>query len=144
VSVIEDSRGFVLSNNSSIGEHLRHGETVFVQVHREKMGNDMNLPHNATDLFMTLRYVCASVIKKLHGLDASLDPLEVVPEVIHLGFWYSNAEVVGMLCKLLNKIFTPETLDNYYRRAHDMQNILLLKLISFWFSEVGNSFASFP
>jgi hypothetical protein len=83
---------------------------------------------------MTLRYVCASVIKKLENLDVALDPLEVVPEIIHLGFWYSNVETVTMLCKFLNKIFTPESLKNYYKNAHDMQNLLLLKLFSFWFS----------
>lgn len=65
----------MLSNNSSIGEHVRHGETVYVQVHREKAGSDMNLPSNATDLFMTLRFVCGSVIKKLQALEAALDPL---------------------------------------------------------------------
>lgn len=39
----------------------------------------MNLPANVTDLFMTLRYVCGSVIGKLQHLDIELDPLEVVP-----------------------------------------------------------------
>jgi hypothetical protein len=81
-----------------------------VQVHRDKMGSDMNLPNNATDLFMTLRYVCSSVLKKLLALDVHMDPLEVLPEVIHMGFWYSNGETVGMLCKLLNKMFTQESL----------------------------------
>jgi hypothetical protein len=35
----------------------------------------MNLPSNMTDLFMTLRYVCGSVIKKLTHLDVDLSPL---------------------------------------------------------------------
>lgn len=48
------------------------------------------------------------------------------------------------LCKLLNKIFTPQTLEQFYREAHEMQNILLLKLFSFWLMEVRNSFAIFP
>lgn len=122
---------------------MRHGETVMVQVHRDKMGSNMNLPNNATDLFMTLRYVCSSVLKKLLALEVHLDPLEVLPEVIHMGFWYSNGETVGMLCKLLNKMFTQESLETYYRNAHDMQNVLLLKLINYWFSEVANSFTGF-
>lgn len=70
----------------------------------------MNLPNNITDLFMTLRYVCASVIKKIETLDVTIDPLDVVPEIIHMGFWYSNIETVTSLCKFLNKIFTPESL----------------------------------
>lgn len=94
----------------------------------------MNLPSNMTDLFMTLRYVCGSVIKKLTQLDVDLSPLEIVPEVIHMGFWYSNPEIVCNLCKLLNRIFTADTLAAYYREAHEMQNILLLKLFAFWFA----------
>lgn len=39
-----------------------------------------------------------------------MDPLEVLPEVIHMGFWYSNGETVAALCKLLNKMFTQESL----------------------------------
>lgn len=35
----------------------------------------MNLPNNVTDLFMTLRYVCGSVIKKLEQLEVEINPL---------------------------------------------------------------------
>lgn len=79
ISVIEDGKGFVLSNNSAIGEHVRNNETIYVQTHKEKMGSSMNLPNNITDLFMTLRFVCSSVIKKLEGLEMNFDPLDVVP-----------------------------------------------------------------
>jgi hypothetical protein len=34
ISVIEDSEGFVLSNNSVVGDHLRHGDSVYVQSHK--------------------------------------------------------------------------------------------------------------
>jgi hypothetical protein len=43
-------------------------------------------------------------------LDVSLNPVDVVPEIIHMGFWYLNVEAVVSMAKLLNKIFTPETL----------------------------------
>lgn len=65
ISVIEDSEGFVLSNNSVVGDHLRHGDTVYVQSHKDKFGTNMNLPSNLPDLFLTLRYVSGSVIKRL-------------------------------------------------------------------------------
>jgi hypothetical protein len=35
----------------------------------------MNLPGTMTDIFMTLRYVCGSVIKKLSGTDINVDPV---------------------------------------------------------------------
>ena len=104
----------------------------------------MNLPNNIADLFMTLRYVCSSVIKKIENLNLELNAEEIVPEIIHMGFWYSNAEAVTILCKLLNKIFNPTSLERFYNNAHEMQNILLLKLFSFWFSEVQNSFNLYP
>lgn len=104
----------------------------------------MNLPSNLPDLFLTLRYVNGSVIKRLLESEIELNPLQVLPEVIHLGFWYSNIETASNLCKLLNKIFTPQTIDKYYRDAHQMQNILVLKLFSFWLTEVKDVFLSFP
>lgn len=104
----------------------------------------MNLPNNITDLFMTLRYVCGSVIKKLESLNVELDPVEIIPEVIHMGFWYSNIETVLTLCKFLNKILTPDSLEHFYKNAHEMQNILFLKLFTFWFAEVRNSFTLSP
>lgn len=104
----------------------------------------MNLPNNVTDLFMTLRYVCGSVIKKLQQLDVDMNPLQVVPEIIHMGFWYSNIETVAALIRFLNKIFNADSLERFFKEAHEMQNILLLKLFSFWFAEVRNSFAIFP
>ena len=61
-----------------------------------------------------------------------------------MGFWYSNAETVVSLCRFLNKMFTPEMLENYYKNAQDMQNVLLLKLFNFWLAEVKNSFSVFP
>jgi hypothetical protein len=79
VSVIENIEGFVLSNNSSIGEHVNSNDTLYVSSHKEKTGTNMNLPANVTDLFMTLRYVCGSVLGKLQQLDVELSPLEVVP-----------------------------------------------------------------
>lgn len=71
----------------------------------------MNLPNNATDIFMTLRYVCSSVIKKLENLEISLDPIEFIPEILHIGFWYSNTEIVSSLCRFLNKILTTESIE---------------------------------
>lgn len=65
VSVVEDGQGFTLSNNSCIGDHLRNGDSLFIRSHKDKVGLDMNLPSNVTDIFMTLRYVCGSVIRKL-------------------------------------------------------------------------------
>jgi hypothetical protein len=55
----------VLSNNSSVGEHIRNNDTVYVQTHRDKTGSNMNLPGNLPDLFLTLRYVSGSVVKRL-------------------------------------------------------------------------------
>lgn len=34
ISIIEDAEGFVLSNNSVVGDHLKHGDTVYVQSHK--------------------------------------------------------------------------------------------------------------
>lgn len=104
----------------------------------------MNLPADPTDLFMTLRYVSASALRKLHAVETVMDPLDVIPEIIHLGFWYSNTEAVEALCKLLNKLFTPDSIEAYYRAAHDMQNILLMKLLTFWLAEVTSSLTGFP
>ena len=92
----------------------------------------MNLPSNLPDLFLTLRYVSSSVTKRLLEAESELDPLEVVPEIVHLGFWYSNIETVSNLCRILNKIFTTDNIDRYHRLTHHMQNALLLQLLSFW------------
>ena len=39
----------------------------------------MNLPSNLSDLFLTLRYVSGSVVKKLQEVPIDLNPLEVIP-----------------------------------------------------------------
>ena len=104
----------------------------------------MNLPSNLPDLFLTLRYVSNSVVSRLLETDIPMGGLEVVPEIVHLGFWYSNIEVVGGFCKLLNKIFSSSSLEEYYLQAHEMQSILLIKVIHFWMVEVRESFAAFP
>jgi hypothetical protein len=58
-----------------VGDHLRQNDTIYVQVHKEKMGNNMNLPNNLPDLFLTLRYVNGSVIKRLIDSEMELNPL---------------------------------------------------------------------
>ena len=78
----------------------------------------MNLPSNLPDLFMTLRYVSGSVVKRLLETELEIDPLEVVPELIHLGLWYSNIEVVANVCRVMNKMFTSQNVDAYFRQAH--------------------------
>ena len=67
IKVLEDSRGFIFSNNSLIGDHVQNGDTIYIVVHDSKEGANMNLPSNVTDIFLTLRFVCKSVVKKLSG-----------------------------------------------------------------------------
>ena len=64
VSVVEDNNGFVMSNNSTIGEHVSSNDTVYVHLEDSKSGKHMNLSTDITDIFMTLRYVSNSVIDK--------------------------------------------------------------------------------
>jgi len=44
--------------------------------------------------------------------------------------------MVTGLCRLLNKIFSSNSLEEYYYQAHEMQSILLTKVIHFWMVEV--------
>lgn len=67
IKVIEDSRGFVFSNNSLIGNHAQNSDTIYIVTHNSKEGDNMNLPSNLTDIFLTLRYVTKSIVKKLTG-----------------------------------------------------------------------------
>lgn len=68
IKVIEDSRGFVFSNNSLIGDHVQNGDTIYIVTQDSKEGDNMNLPSNLTDIFLTLRYVTKSIVKKLSGI----------------------------------------------------------------------------
>ena len=144
VSLVEDSKGFVLSNSSAVGDHLSHGDVVFVRAHKEKKGSNMNLPSNLPDLFLTLRYVSNSVLKKLSESGDNMNPLDVLPEILHFGFWYSNIELVGNLCRLLNKLLTSENIEAYSGQFKEIQKLLLFKLLSFWFEEVKETIGSHP
>ena len=101
--------GFIFSNNSLIGDHVQNGDTIFIVVHNSKEGANMNLPSNLTDIFMTLRYVSKSVVKKLSGthlfiweVRKTLSLREVLSELIPFAFWYSNSDLVVDFLKLIN------------------------------------------
>lgn len=70
MSLIEDSNGFTLSNNSAIGEHVRSGDLLFVSLEQVELGRKMNLGSDLQQNFVTLRYVCNSFCDNLlstHG-----------------------------------------------------------------------------
>ncbi len=73
----------------------------------------MNLPSNLTDIFLTLRYVSKSVIRKISGtlwlieeVKNSLSLREILSELIPFGFWYSNSDIISDFLKLINEMLT--------------------------------------
>lgn len=62
---MEDANGFTLSNNSTIGEHVRSGDMLFVTLEQVELGRRMNLGSDLQQNFVTLRYVSNSFCENL-------------------------------------------------------------------------------
>ena len=65
-------------------------------------------------------------------------PLEdLLPEFLHLGFWYNNTQATVGVAKLLKLLFQEEALKEYFgKEVGGRQKILLLTLLEFWLKEV--------
>ena len=104
----------------------------------------MTLPTNLTDLFMTLRYVSASVLKKLAQNQEGQEPADIIPDLLHLGFWQTNPEVVTHLIRLFNRILTVQNIPEFLERCGEMTTGLLLKVLSLWLVETTSVFGVHP
>lgn len=65
--------------------------------------------------------------------------MEVVPEFLHLGFWYSNDSVVGKVYKMFNKIFGQESIERFVCSCSEVQMSLLVKNYVFWLVEIPSA-----
>lgn len=68
VKLIEDENGFIVSNNSTVEEHFRSGDTVFFTEHdrnEKSTGFSMNMPTNMGEIMSTVRFMTGSALEKL-------------------------------------------------------------------------------
>ena len=74
----------------------------------------MNLVANLGQILSTVRFVTASALEKLDstsfiflGIDLNKsNVLEIVGDLLHIGFWQSNNSTVEKLYKIFNKVFS--------------------------------------
>lgn len=139
MALIEDSNGFSLSNNSSIGEHVRSGDFLFVTAETVDLNRRMHLGSDLQDNFLSLRYVCNSFCEKLLKMDlpTDLELGDALPEFMHLGFWYVNPDVVVNVARVISKLLTQDAVSDYYKSEDNaVQKGLLLALMGFWVTEI--------
>ena len=65
--------------------------------------------------------------------------MELVPEFLHMGFWYSNDTIVGKVYKIFNKIFGQDSIEKYVCGCSEVQMNLLLKNFLFWLVEIPSA-----
>ncbi len=95
-------------------EHFASGDTIFVEEHdrSEKNGSNMNLVSNLGEILSTVRFMTASALEKLDSMDiftleidlTKFNIMELVPDLLYMAFWQSNALIVQKLYKIYNKI----------------------------------------
>lgn len=95
-------------------EHFASGDTIFVEEHdrNEKNGSNMNLVSNLGEILSTVRFMTASALEKLDSMDiftleidlTKFNIMELVPDLLYMAFWQSNALIVQKLYKIYNKI----------------------------------------
>ena len=68
---------------------------------------------------------------------------DLLPEFMHLGWWYVNPDVVLNVARTLNKLLTQDSVVEYYRTEENgIQKGLLLQLLLFWTTEVERNLSS--
>lgn len=72
----------------------------------EKKGSGMNFGSNLGEILSTVRFMTASALEKLDRVDLTkANVMELIPELMHIGFWHTNTQIVQKLYKIYNKIF---------------------------------------
>lgn len=62
---------------------------------------------------------------------------DLLPEFLHMGWWYVNPEVVLNVARTLNKLLSQDSVVEYYQTDENaIQKGLLLQLLQFWATEV--------